>query len=141
GWMQPAPAVAASGGNVQTMGLFYITGLSGTGKSAVLSELQARGYDARGVDEDGYADWINRATGTLDDLPPNHPDLDFHAWSRAHEWILSAERIETLSRQAASLGHPAFLCGIADGEDRVWHLFDKVLALVADVPTLIERIA
>src|SRR5262249_18641629 len=63
------------------------------------------------------------------------------AWSRAHEWILSAERIETLSRQAASLGHPAFLCGIADGEDRGWHLFDKVLALVADVPTLIERIA
>jgi hypothetical protein len=38
------------------MALFCVTGLSGTGKSAVLSELRVRGYHARGVDEDGYAD-------------------------------------------------------------------------------------
>ncbi|HET9898538.1 MAG TPA: hypothetical protein VFQ44_26725 [Streptosporangiaceae bacterium] len=35
------------------MSLYYVTGLSGTGKSAVLTELRARGYLARGVDEDG----------------------------------------------------------------------------------------
>ena len=34
------------------MALLYVTGLSGTGKSAVLSELLARGCHARGVDED-----------------------------------------------------------------------------------------
>lgn len=28
------------------MALFYVTGLSGTGKSAVRSELEARGYEA-----------------------------------------------------------------------------------------------
>jgi hypothetical protein len=58
------------------MGLFYVTGLSGTGKSAVLSELRGRGYHARGVDEDSYADWINRAAGTPDDFPRDAPDLD-----------------------------------------------------------------
>jgi hypothetical protein len=51
------------------MALFYVTGLSGTGKSAVLSELRVRGYHARGVDEDGYADWINKVTGTPDGFP------------------------------------------------------------------------
>jgi hypothetical protein len=65
------------------MALFYVTGLSGTGKSAVLSELRARGYHARGVDEDGYANWINRAAGTLDDFPRDAPDLDLHAWYQA----------------------------------------------------------
>jgi len=122
------------------MSLLYVTGQPGTGKSAVRSELRARGYHARGVDEDGYASWVNRTAGTIDDFPNDDPDLDFHAWYRAHEWILSAERIETLSREAAAMGQPVFLCGIAAGEDTVWHLFDKVLALVADVPTLTERI-
>jgi hypothetical protein len=61
------------------MSLFFVTGLSGTGKPAVLGELRARGHQARGVDEDGYADWINRATGSADDFPRNDPGLDFHA--------------------------------------------------------------
>lgn len=123
------------------MSLFYVTGLSGTGKSAVLGELQARGYQARGVDEDGYADWINRVTGTPGDFPHDDPDLDFHAWYRAHEWMLSAERIGVLSHEAARSGKPMFLCGTASGDDGAWHLFDKVLALVIDVPTLKQRIA
>jgi hypothetical protein len=71
------------------MALFYVTGLSGTGKSAVRGELQARGYYARGVDEDGYADWVNRVSGTPDAFPRDDPDFDFHAWYRAHEWVLS----------------------------------------------------
>ena len=123
------------------MALFSVPGLSGTGKSAVLSELRARGYHARGVDEDGYADWINRAAGTPDDFPRDAPDLDLHAWYQAHDWVLSRERIDVLSRAAVRLGKPVFLCGVADGEDTVWHLFVKVLALVADAPTLKRRIA
>jgi hypothetical protein len=45
------------------MPLCYVTGLSGTGKSAARAELRARGYRALGVDEDGYGDWISRVTG------------------------------------------------------------------------------
>jgi hypothetical protein len=123
------------------MSLFYVTGLSGSGKSAVLGELQARGYQARGVDEDGYADWISRVTGTAGEFPHDDPGLDFHAWCRAHDWVLSAERIGELSQQAARSGQPVFLCGGASGDETVWHLFGKVLALVIDVPTLKRRIA
>ena len=122
------------------MALVYVTGLSATGKSAVLDELRSRGYQAHGVDEDGYADWIHRHTGAVGDFPDN-PDFDFHAWYVEHNWVLSVPRIEALSREAASLSEPVFLCGIADGEDQVRHLFGTVIALVADLQTLKQRIA
>ncbi len=123
------------------MTLYYVTGLSGTGKSAVLDELRARGYHARGVDEDGYADWINRITGRRDAFPRDDPGFDFHAWYAAHYWVLSVRRISVLSRAAARLGTPVFLCGSASGDDVVWQQFDKVIALVADEQTIRRRLA
>jgi hypothetical protein len=123
------------------MALYYVTGLSGTGKSAVLHELRVLGYRARGVDEDGYADWINRITGHPDAFPRNDPEFDFHAWYAAHYWVLSVRRISVLSRAAARLGKPVFLCGSASGDDIVWQLFDKVIALVADEQTIRQRLA
>jgi hypothetical protein len=123
------------------MALYYVTGVSGTGKSAVLHELRARGHHARGVDEDGYADWINRITGCPDAFHRDDPDFDFHAWYAAHYWVLSVKRISVLSRAAARLGKPVFLCGSASGDDVVWQLFDKVIALVADEQTIRRRLA
>ena len=123
------------------MSLFYVTGLSGAGKSAVLDELVARGHEARGVDEDGYADWIDRVTGAVEDYAEDEPGFDFHAWYRSHNWVLSAGRIAALAAEAQALGRPVFLCGVADGDRAVWHLFDKVVALVIDVPTMRRRIA
>jgi dephospho-CoA kinase len=35
------------------MGLIYVTGISGSGKSTVRAELRARGFFAHDVDEDG----------------------------------------------------------------------------------------
>ena len=128
-------------GHWEPMALYYVTGLSGTGKSAVLRELRVRGFRARGVDEDGYADWINRITGRPDAFPRNDPEFDFHAWYAAHYWVLSVRRISLLSRAAARLGKPVFLCGSASGDDVVWQLFDKVIALVADQETIRRRLA
>ncbi len=122
------------------MPLLYVTGLPATGKSAVLAELQARGHRAYGVDEDEYADWISRDTGQPEAMP-SLADLDFDTWYQTHDWILSAPRIAELSRQAAGPGGPAFLCGVASGDREVWHLFARVIALVADLATIERRIA
>jgi hypothetical protein len=122
------------------MTLLYVTGLAATGKSAVLGELRARGYRAYGVDEDEYADWINQETGEPESMPAL-ADLDFKIWYQTHYWVLSVPRIAELSRQADEFDGPAFLCGTADGDGRVWHLFSKVIALVADLATLERRIA
>jgi len=51
--------------------------------------LEGRGWPWRGVDEDGYADWVSLASGTLDHYPCDDPGLDFHAWQAAHNWVLS----------------------------------------------------
>jgi hypothetical protein len=122
------------------MGLCLVTGVSGTGKSAVLGELRGRGCLARGVDEDGYADWVSRRTGAAEVIPRGDPQFDIHAWYQAHDWVLNAWRVSVLSRAAARCGRPVFLCGSALGEADVWHLFDRVVALVADVPTIERRL-
>jgi hypothetical protein len=122
------------------MGLCLVTGVSGTGKSAVLRELRVRGRLARGVDEDGYADWVSRRTGAAEVIPHGDPGFDIHAWYRGHDWVLNARRVSVLSRAAARCDRPVFLCGSARGEADVRHLFDRVVALVADVPTIERRL-
>jgi hypothetical protein len=95
------------------MGLCLVTGVSGTGKSAVLGELRVRGCLARGVDEDGYADWVSQRTGAAEVIPRGDPGFDIHAWCRTHDWVLNARRVSVLSRAAARCGQPVFLCGSA----------------------------
>ena len=122
------------------MGLVYVTGLSGSGKSAVLHELKKRGYEAHGVDEESYADWIDRETGATAFLPYNDPSLDFHNWCKEHRWVLSQKRIGNLKKQADNSNKTVFLLGTAEGEDKVWHFFDKVIALSVDEATSRSRI-
>lgn len=58
------------------MPLIYVTGLPGTGKSAVLHELQVRGFEAHGTDEDGLADPVTiqrRPTRREDNAFGKHP--------------------------------------------------------------------
>jgi uridine kinase len=51
------------------MPLVYVTGISGSGKSAVLQELRQRAHKAVGVDEDGYARWLDRPLRGGTNLP------------------------------------------------------------------------
>jgi hypothetical protein len=120
------------------MPLIYITGLSGAGKSAVLKELLQRGFEAHGVDEEGFGDWVDRKTGVIRQLPDGQ---NWHAWYQDYEWVLSPDRVARLKQQADRDGKAVFLCGIGSGESAVWHLFETVVGLVADAGTLRQRIA
>lgn len=119
------------------MALVYVTGSAGSGKSAVLRELRARGYTALGVDEDGFAEWVRRDTGVVDRFPHDDESLDFNTWYADCEWMLSINRISILKQDDTS---PVFLCGVAAGEKAAWHLFDVVVGLVADAETIKQRI-
>jgi dephospho-CoA kinase len=123
------------------MPLYYITGLSGAGKTAVRRELKARGYQAPGVDEEGYGEWIDRKTGQVVPFPHHDKQFDFHDWYEHHEWELSPTKVVHLKRRADKEKIPIFLCGSASGEDKVWHLFDQVIALIIDEETLKHRLA
>ena len=122
------------------MTLVYVTGLSGSGKSAVLREVNKRGFEARGVDEEGFADWIDRETGEVAPFPHDDPTLDIHDWYAKHRWVLSEERIAKVKKDADQRNRIVFLAGVAEGEQEVWHFFDKVIALSVDEATVRNRI-
>ena len=123
------------------MPLIYITGVSGTGKSTIMQVLRARGYEAHGVDEEKYADWVNRATGKLDAFPRRNKRIDLHRWYEKHHEVLDARNISQLQRSAKTQHKLIFLCGSARGERKLWHYFDVTIVLLADARTLKHRIA
>ena len=75
------------------MPLVYVTGISGAGKSAVLQELRRRGYEAFGVDEDGYGRWLDGRTGQGRTYPVENEALDPHEWYADHDWVLDVDKM------------------------------------------------
>jgi dephospho-CoA kinase len=119
------------------VGLVWITGVSGSGKSAVRVELARRGYQGFDTDEDGIAVWRLRTTGeeVYDPGDGNHPDT----WLQDHRWTINRGQVEQLAHLARN--QTVFLCGLVENEDEVWELFDVVICLVLDESKLRERLA
>jgi dephospho-CoA kinase len=124
------------------MPLIFITGMSGSGKSSVIRELSRRGFEAHGVDEEGYADWVSLETGKIKPYPHDNPPVgdDLHKWFADHDWVLSLERIGELKAKADAENKLIFLAGVANGDKDVWHLFDKVISLSVDEETIRKRV-
>jgi dephospho-CoA kinase len=121
------------------MSLIYVTGISGSGKSEVLKELKARGYEAYGTDEDGISAFNNNETGVVLENPPTEAEDRTPEWRAQYTWKMTRERVEKLAAQ--SEGKLVFLLGVAANENEVWDLFSGVVALVIDEETLKQRIA
>jgi len=120
------------------MSLVYVTGLSGSGKSAVCKELQRRGYDAHDTDLDGNAAWVDRKTGEVVAKAAAAGERTAD-WLEHYGWQVLPARVEELSNRAK--GRLAFLCGLTENENQVWHLFSETIYLAIDEATLRERLA
>ncbi|MEV7075026.1 AAA family ATPase [Streptomyces sp. NPDC093990] len=118
------------------MTLVWLTGNSGAGKSTVCEVLRARGYLALDADGDGFCRWIDRANGEVVATPP---DPVPRGWLDRYGWMIVRERVEALAEE--SRGRLAFLCGSAENEPEVLHLFDQIVCLVIDENTLRHRLA
>ena len=122
------------------MPLVLVTGISGSGKSAVCVALQQRGLEAHDMDLDGIAAWVHRASG----VPAPMTDVaDSGArtaeWLAAHEWRVVPSRVEALAQGSGD--QSVFLCGMASNQDDVSHLFAVVICLDVDEATLRDRLA
>jgi hypothetical protein len=120
--------------------LVYVTGISGSGKSSVLHELRRRGYEAFGVDENGYGRWLDPRTGEVRSFPVDNTTLDPHEWYADHDWVLDITKVAELKGQVDRDRTLVFLCGVAAGEAEAWEYFDVVCALVIDEATIRSRI-
>jgi adenylate kinase family enzyme len=118
------------------MSLFLITGLPGSGKSTVCSELKSRGYTAYDGDEDHLAEWYNNKTEALVKVTIDECTPEF---LRHHSRDISREIIKELAAKAGN--EPVFLCGDPENEEELQDLFTKIFALVVDEGTLKYRLA
>ena len=106
-----------------------LTGLSGTGKSSVISELAARGYKAIDADSDEWSEWAPYVA--IPDLPEaNEPEL---------EWIWRADRIrDLLVTDDADL---LFVSGCTSNMSQFYGEFDHIVLLSAPVQVIVERLS
>jgi dephospho-CoA kinase len=105
-----------------------ITGMSATGKSTLVGELRARGFDAVDLDEPGWSEY-------------GHLDLDEHTAGGTSdpEWLWREERVERLlTTEDTDL---LFVSGCAPNQGKFYPHFDHVVLLTAPVDVTIQRLA
>lgn len=119
--------------------LIYITGIPGSGKSAVCNELKRRGYTAYDTDSDAIAFFYNNATqkAVKQHIPAKDRTCE---WRTQHTWKAERKTIEKLITDTKA--ELLFLCGVtANDVADLWDLFSKVFALiVSDEQALRRRI-
>lgn len=120
------------------MPLFFITGIAGSGKSAITKELRSKGYEAYDTDDDGFARWCNKKSGYIHPKSSVKKEDRTEAFLADHSWIVPRSEVEELAKRAKN--KDVFLCGVASNEDELRDLFKQVFELVIDNETLKRRL-
>ncbi|QHO78770.1 shikimate kinase [Bradyrhizobium sp. CCBAU 051011] len=103
-----------------------ITGMSGTGKSAVARELVARGHRAVDLDTPEWSEWVDSAP--TDTLTP----------AEGKDGVWREDRVRTLLLTQDQA--PLFVSGCAENMGRLFSLIDIVILLSAPVATIMKRL-
>jgi shikimate kinase len=106
-----------------------LTGMSGTGKSAVVAELAARGHLAVDLDCDEYSEWIDAVE---DDRTPGTPV------EHGRDWVWREDRVRELleTEQATVL----FVSGCAANMGGFLDRFDEVVLLHVPEAVIADRL-
>ena len=106
-----------------------LTGMSGTGKSTVISALAERGYKAIAVDCDEFSEWVEFIDDSGNLGSPVEMDRD---------WVWREDRIQDLlSTEDTDV---LFLSGCAVNMPKFFPQFDHVVLLSASADVIVERL-
>ncbi|WP_129665150.1 AAA family ATPase [Phytoactinopolyspora endophytica] len=114
-----------------------ITGVSGSGKSAISRWLAERGREAVSLDGyEGLCMWVDRRG-----RPVQRPENPTVTWLSAHEWVWNADVLDRLitsasSRQVGVL----WLAGNAGNVEQLHGRFDLRILLRIDAATMLARL-
>jgi len=104
-----------------------ITGMSGTGKSTVISELAARGYKAVDADYGGLSELVS--------IPATS---DRSGLGAEQDWVWREDRIaDLLTMEDADV---LFLSGTASNQVKFYGQFDHIVLLTAPASVMTERL-
>jgi broad-specificity NMP kinase len=106
-----------------------LTGVSGTGKSALVSELQAGGHLAIDLDCVEYSQWVDVHDATTAAGSPVAPGRD---------WVWREDAVRDLL--AVEHGDALFVSGCAANMDRFLPCFDHVVLLSAPADVIAARL-
>lgn len=110
-----------------------ITGIQGSGKTTVATELARQGHPT--TDSDDLSHWVDEDGEPLTEKRPTNPS---DTWLRTHAWVWNQEKLHECLNQ--TLGHPLLLCGTSWDQNRYYDLFDKIILLQLDEPTVRHRL-
>ncbi|TDV41871.1 AAA family ATPase [Actinophytocola oryzae] len=99
-----------------------VTGMSGTGKSAVLECLAREGFRVVDTDAGGWIEDVPQPGGTVEPL-----------WRE--------DRIDALLAEHEASGEPLFIAGTVRNQGRFYPRFAEVVLLSAPIATMLDRVA
>ncbi|MGI8528948.1 MAG: AAA family ATPase [Geodermatophilaceae bacterium] len=105
-----------------------LTGMSGVGKSTVISQLEAKGYKAIDVDDPAWSEWADSVDGG-EGPSPLHPGKD---------WVWREDRIQSLL--ATEDVDVLIVSGCASNQARFHEQFDYIVLLSAPAAVMVERL-
>lgn len=110
------------------MGLYFISGVPGTGKTTLMHELRRRGEEAHDTD----IECIRRSRTTGEALTHEQGKAE------GYDWIYPTEKLQELKAQA--LTKNVFLLGSIDNFDEVNEAADEYIWMTVPLNTLVERL-
>jgi predicted ATPase len=87
------------------MPIYYIAGISGSGKSSLVEALKENGYDAYDADSE-LCSWFD-GDGVAVEYPRNAADRPVD-WQDHHRFLMSEQKVQKLAAKDEEL----FICGI-----------------------------
>jgi len=111
------------------MKIVLITGMSGTGKSTIILDLQSRGYPVVDLDCPPFSTWVDAAPDT------EHPDNEVKP---GKDWVWDEQRVrELLCLKDTEL---LFVSGCASNMSTFYSYFSTIVLLTAPESVIIERL-
>jgi shikimate kinase len=115
--------------------LYFITGMSGSGKTTIgrrLIEFDEVAFDSK--IQQGLFHFADKDGNQPTDYLPNNAD-----WMEKYHWVLDKPMFDNLMHKYKDAKR-VFLCGGADDIKQYWPLGQKVFMLEIDAKTMIQRL-
>ena len=116
------------------MSRFYITGVSGTGKSSIAEKLKEKGIPAIDLDKvEDLCQWVNKKTKERARWYPGVGNEFF----RSHKYVCDREKLVNLMDEHKD---KVVVVGLCDNQSDILDLFDKIFLFRCDESIFIKRI-